>query len=301
MLYEASPCFKLGTVAANLAILEATKDYRKIHILDFNVGHGGNLASLIYAISERHRYHDPPSLKITAVCDPSFLFSPISATGSANNLKLVGDRLVKLADRLGIGLRFRIVNRGTHELDQKTLQCEPEEALAVNLAYILSRVADESVSPSNPRDELLRRVKGLAPKVVTLVEQEMNGNTAPFETRFAEACAHYGALLESFDATVGRESRERARVEYCLAQKAANCVAREGADRVERCEVYGKWRARMSMAGFQPAQLGFAVTNSIKIRLDSFRNNPGFTVNLEDTWIGCGWMDRILTVASAWR
>lgn len=305
MLYEASPCFKLALMASNLAILDATKDHSMIHILDFDIGQGGQLASLIQTISERHRQRSPalppPCLKITAVCDLSF---PFNATPSAGgpNLSMVGDRLAKLAERLGVGLRFSIVNSRTQELNQTTLLCDPGEALAVNFAFVLSRIADESVSPANPRDELLRRVKSLSPQIVTLAEQEINGNTAPFATRLSEVCAHYGALLESLDATAARESGERSRIEACLARKAANSISREGADRVERCEVYGKWRARMGMAGFNPVQLGPAVCDPVKLRLASLRNNPGFTVkDDEGAWLGCGWLGRVLTTASAWR
>lgn len=297
LLYEASPCFKLGLMAANLAILEATKDNPKIHIVDFDIGQGSQLASLIHAISERYVQRSParppPCVKITAVC-------PLQGN-ETTNLRIVGDMLANLADRLGVGLRFNIVNCRIQELNRTTLLCEPGEALAVNFAFFLSRVADESVSTANPRDDLLRRVKSLSPRIVTLVEQEMNGNTAPFATRFAEACAHFGALLESLDATAVRESSERARVEACLARKAANSIAREGADRVERCEVYGKWRARMGMAGFNPVPLGSTVFEPVKLRLSSLRNNPGFTLKEETAWLGCGWMGRVLTVASAWR
>jgi hypothetical protein len=42
--------------------------------------------------------------------------------------------------------------------------------LVVNLAFVLSRVPDESVSSANPRDELLRGVRALCPRVVTLIE-----------------------------------------------------------------------------------------------------------------------------------
>ncbi|EYU25125.1 hypothetical protein MIMGU_mgv1a0036912mg, partial [Erythranthe guttata] len=43
MLYDVSPCFKLGFMAANLAILEATweQGFDKIHVLDFDIGQGG--------------------------------------------------------------------------------------------------------------------------------------------------------------------------------------------------------------------------------------------------------------------
>ncbi|KAI5076579.1 hypothetical protein GOP47_0008644 [Adiantum capillus-veneris] len=42
---------------------------------------------------------------------------------------------------------------------------------------------DESVSLDNPRDRILRMCKSLNPKVLTLVEQDANTNTAPFLAR----------------------------------------------------------------------------------------------------------------------
>ncbi|KAG1354668.1 scarecrow-like protein 8 [Cocos nucifera] len=302
MLHDLSPCFRNALLAANLAIVEATRDAPRVHILDFDVGQGRQYMALIQALAEHHRHRPsarPPNVKITAVADPTSPFNSLSNVSC--RLRMVGDLLTKLAERFGVVLRFSVVCRRAAELDEATLGCEPGEALAVNLAFVLSRVADESVSPANPRDEILRRVRALGPRVVALVEQEMNGNTAPFPARFAEACGHYGALLESLEATVGRESGKRARVEDCLGRKAANSVAREGADRVERCEVFGKWRARMGMAGFRPVPLGPAVAEPIKARFASPGSNPGFTVKEEAGGLCFGWSSRVLTVASAWR
>nr|CAD1844613.1 unnamed protein product [Ananas comosus var. bracteatus] len=295
LLHDASPCFKLGLAVANLAILEAARGHPKLHVVDFDVGSGAQHAELIRALAERRPR--PASLKITAVADPAY---PLPAA-AAKGLRDVGDRLSKLADRAGVGLRFSIVSLRAAELDRASLGCEPDEALAVNLAFVLSRIADESVSPANPRDELLRRVRALAPRAVALVEQEMSGNTAPFAARFAEACAHYGALLESLEATLGRDSADRARVEAALSRKATNTVAREGPERVERCELFGKWRARMSMAGFRPLPLGPGVAEPVRARLASTGPNPGFAVKEDAGGLGFSWMGRVLTFASAWR
>ncbi|THU66552.1 hypothetical protein C4D60_Mb05t15340 [Musa balbisiana] len=303
MLYELSPCFKLGLVAANLAILEATKDQSRIHILDFSLGQGGQYAALLHVLAERHRFQPavcPPALRITVVADPS---SPFTNANSSGNLRAVGDRIEKLAERAGLEVRFSVVHRRAAELDASILGCQPGEALAVNLAFALSRVPDESVSPANPRDELLRRVRALRPRVVALVEQDINTSTAAFAGRFAEACAHYGALLESLDATVNRDSAERARVEAGLARRAVNSVAREGMDRVERCEVFGKWRARMRMAGFESVPLGRDVIEPVKARLACVAPDHGFTIRAEagGHGLGFGWKGRAITVASAWR
>ncbi|KAG9452123.1 hypothetical protein H6P81_005027 [Aristolochia fimbriata] len=290
MLYEASPCFKLGFMAANHIILEATRNQGKIHVVDFEIGQGSQYMTLIHALGERQC--PKPAVKITAVNDPGAAFPEA--------LRAVGDRLTKLAERVGVSLRFGVVCRKAADLSRDALGCEEGEALAVNFAFRLHKVPDESVSTANPRDELLRVVKRLGPTVVTLVEQEMNANTAPFLARFNEVQSYYSALYESLDATMGRESKERRVVEECLARKAANCVAREGRERVERCEVLGKWRARMSMAGFQHKPIPPHLTDSMRVRLNSIRPNPGFFVK-EDNGGACfGWKGRVLAVASAW-
>ncbi|THU74340.1 hypothetical protein C4D60_Mb04t32320 [Musa balbisiana] len=296
MLYDLSPCFKLGFVAASSAILEATKDESKIHIVDFEVGQGGQYDALLLALAKRRC---PPAIMVTAVADPSSPFTNINI----GDMRAVGDRIKNLAERAGVRLRFRVVSLRAAELDAASLGCEPgEEALVVNLPFVLSRVPDESVSPDNPRDELLRRVRALRPRLVALAEQEINTNTAAFPARLAEACGHYGSLLESLEAAA-RGSPDRGWAEASLARRAVNAVAREGAERVERCEVFGKWRARMSMAGFQPVPLGPAVLELVKARVASTCSDPGFTVKEEagGLALGLGWMGRVLTVASAWR
>ncbi|KAF3321411.1 scarecrow-like protein 8 [Carex littledalei] len=293
LLHDTSPCFKLGLLASNLAILGVTGGSR-LHLIDFDIGTGSQHAGLIQALGEGRRNM---VFKITVVLDPTSPFTPAAST----NARSVGERLKKVAERVAVDFRFNMVTCRVTDLDRLLLGCEHGETLAVNLAFSLSRVPDESVTPANPRDELLRRVRSLGPHVVTLVEQEMNGNTAPFTTRFSEAYNYYGAILDSLEATFGRDSMARARVEAALAHKVVNLVSREGAERVERCEVLGKWRSRMSMAGLVPVPLGPAIVDHLRTRLNSVRPNTGFMVKEESGGIGFGWTGRILTMASAWR
>ncbi|CAD6340663.1 unnamed protein product [Miscanthus lutarioriparius] len=290
LLHDVSPCFGLALHGANLAILDAVADQRVIHLIDFDVSVAQHIA-LIQALSSRRVAGT--CLKVTAVADPTSPFTPALTQA----LGATEQRLKRYAQQAGLEFRFKAVSCVAGEIEASRLGCEPgAEALVVNLAFVLSRVPDESVSPANPRDELLRGVRALCPRVVTLVEQELNANTAPLAARFADACAHYGAVLESLDATLARDSAQRARAETALANKAANAVAREGPDRVERCEVFGKWRARFGMAGLRPVAIGQGVADRVRARL-----RPGFDVKLDSGRLGVGWMGRVVTVASAWR
>ncbi|KAL4354831.1 hypothetical protein GQ457_06G038700 [Hibiscus cannabinus] len=295
MLYDLSPCFKLGFLAANLAILDATSDQpscNKFHVIDFDIGQGGQYMNLLHALSERGN-GVPSMVKITAIAD----------NGGDERLKMVEVKLSQIAEKFGVCLKFNVVSSlKLSDLSRESLGIEQDEPLAVNFAFKLYRMPDESVSVDNPRDELLRRVKGLAPRVVTLVEQEMNTNTAPFASRVAEACGYYSALFDSVESTVSRDNPERAKLEEGLLRKIANSISCEGRDRVERCEVFGKWRARMSMAGFELQPLSQTVAETMRAKLNSGnRVNPGFTVKEENGGVSFGWLGRTLTVASAWR
>ncbi|MBA0566210.1 hypothetical protein Golob_011049, partial [Gossypium lobatum] len=122
------------------------------------------------------------------------------------------------------------------------LDCRPGEALVVNFAFQLHHMPDESVSTINQRDQLLRMVKSLNPKLVTVVEQDVNTNTSPFFPRFIEAYSYYSTVFEDI----------------------VNIVACEGEERIERYEVAGKWRARMTMAGFTSCPMSPNVIDMIR-------------------------------------
>ncbi|CAK9185062.1 unnamed protein product [Ilex paraguariensis] len=295
MLYDVSPCFKLGFMAANLAILESTSDQtrNKLHVVDFEIGQGGQYVHLLQALAAR-KADKPSLLKITTFVD--------YVNGSEDRLKTVGKGLNSLASKVGVGLTFNVLNFKVSDLSSEALGVENDEVLAVNFAFRLYKLPDESVTTENLRDGLLRRVKSLSPAVVTVVEQEMNANTAPFVARVTEVCGYYEALFDSFDATVLMDNSDRVKIEEGLSRKMVNSVACEGRDRVERCEVLGKWRARMSMAGFQAKPMSQLVAESLHSELNSGpRGNPRFTVKEQTAGICFGWMGRTLTVASAWR
>ncbi|KAK1310734.1 Scarecrow-like protein 1 [Acorus calamus] len=292
ILFEVCPCFKFGFMAANGAIAEACKDEERVHIIDFDINQGSQYIALIQALSTRPSR--PPRLRITGVDDPE------SVQRSVGGLKIIGQRLEKLAEGFRVPFEFRAIAAKTCDVTPEMLDCRAGEALVVNFAFQLHHMPDESVSTVNQRDRLLRMVKGLEPKLVTVVEQDMNTNTAPFLPRFAEVYNYYSAVFESLDATLPRESADRMNVErQCLARDIVNIVACEGEDRIERYEVAGKWRARMTMAGFTSCALSSYVNGAIRRLLKSYCDR--YKVKEEGGALYFGWEDKILVVASAWR
>ncbi|MFS7958588.1 putative transcription factor GRAS family [Helianthus anomalus] len=317
LLYDKSPCFKLAFMAANNLIMQTfcgsmsgpvqPEGKFNIHVVDFDIGHALQYVYLIHEIAAAGRINNrngnsnsnsngnriPISLKLTTFKD--------FGNGGVERLKVLGDGLKSLANKLGVLFSYNVLEFRLSEISKQGLLVANDDVLVVNFAFKLNKFPDESVSMENLRDALLRRVKGMSPAVVTVAEQDLNTNTASFMARVNDVFGYYTALVDSFDATIGRESVERVKIEEGLSRRIGNSVACEGRERVERCEVFGKWRARMRMAGFDQKPVSRVTVDSLVSKVNSgTRGNPGFTVKEESGGVSFGWLGRSLTIVSAW-
>lgn len=291
ILYEVCPYFKFGYFSANGAIAEALKGENAVHIIDFQIAQGSQWISLMQALAARPG--GPPHVRITGIDDS------ISEYARGGGLHLVGQRLSRLAESCNMPFEFHAAPLSGCDVQVEHLFIQPGEALAVNFAYQLHHMPDESVSTENHRDRILRMVKSLSPKVVTLVEQECNTNTAPFFQRFLETLDYYTAIFESIDAVLPRDHKERISVEqHCLARDIVNVIACEGAERVERHELLGKWKSRFRMAGFSPYPLSPFVNATIKSLLKNYCEH--YKLEDRDGALYLGWKNRVLSVSCAW-
>ncbi|XP_004290577.1 PREDICTED: scarecrow-like protein 1-like [Fragaria vesca subsp. vesca] len=292
VLFEVCPCFKFGFMAANGAIIEATKDDKRVHIIDFDINQGNQYITLIQTLAQLPG--KPLHLRLTGIDDPESVQRPVGG------LNTIGQRLEQLAEGLGVSFEFQAVASKTSIVSPSMLDCRPGEALVVNFAFQLHHMPDESVSTVNQRDQLLRLAKSLRPKLVTVVEQDVNTNTTPFFPRFVEAYNYYSAVFDSLEAAIPRESQDRMNVEkQCLARDIVNIVACEGEERIERYEVAGKWRARMAMAGFTSSPMSTSVTDLIRELIRMYCDR--YKIKEEMGALHFGWEDKTLIVASAWR
>ncbi|XP_057963227.1 scarecrow-like protein 21 [Malania oleifera] len=292
ILYEICPYLKFGYMAANGAIAEACRTEDRIHIIDFQIAQGTQWMILLQALAARPS--GAPLVRITGIDDP------VSKYARGSCIEAVGKRLATISEKFKIPVEFHAMPVSCPNVTRDMLDVRPGEALAVNFPLQLHHTPDESVDVKNPRDELLRMVKSLSPKVVTLVEQESNTNTAPFFTRFLETLEFYSAMFESIDATLPRESKDRINVEqHCLARDIVNIIACEGKERVERHELFGKWKSRLTMAGFQQYPVCSYVNSVIKRLLKCYSEH--YTLVEKEGATLLGWKNRNLISASAWH
>ena len=292
ILYEICPYLKFGYMAANGAIADACKNEDRIHIIDFQIAQGTQWMTLLQALAARPG--GAPHVRITGIDDP------VSKYARGDGLEAVGRRLAAISAKFNIPVEFHGVPEFAPDITRDMLNVRTGEALAVNFPLQLHHTPDESVDVNNPRDELLRMIKSLSPKVVTLVEQESNTNTTPFFHRFVETLDYYLAMFESIDVTLPRNSKERINVEqHCLARDIVNIIACEGKERVERHELFGKWKLRLTMAGFCQSPLSPYVNSVIKSLLRCYSEH--YNLVEKDGAMLLGWKDRNLISASAWK
>ncbi|CAN8324906.1 unnamed protein product [Cochlearia groenlandica] len=292
VLYEICPYWKFAYTAANATILEAMAGENRIHIIDFQIAQGSQYMFLIQELAKRPG--GPPLLRVTGVDDSQ------SNYARGGGLSLVGEKLAKMADSCGVPFEFHDAVMSGCKVHREHLGVEPGYAVAVNFPYVLHHMPDESVSVENHRDRLLHLIKSLSPKLVTLVEQESNTNTSPFLSRFMETLDYYTAMFESIDAARPRDDKQRISAEqHCVARDIVNMIACEESERVERHEVFGKWKVRMMMAGFIGWPISTKAAFAASDMLKSYDENYKLGGNEEALYLF--WKRRPMATCSAWK
>uniref|UniRef100_A0A2N9H372 Uncharacterized protein n=1 Tax=Fagus sylvatica TaxID=28930 RepID=A0A2N9H372_FAGSY len=128
-----------------------------------------------------------------------------------------------------IPIEFNGVPDIAQNVTRGMLNVRPGEALAVSFPLLLQQVPDGSLDGNNLRGQLLTMVKSLSPKVVTLVEQDLNTNRIPFVHRFEETLDYYLAMFESMDVILPRNNQDRIDVEmHCWGREVASVIAWDG-------------------------------------------------------------------------
>ncbi|XP_035845961.1 scarecrow-like protein 18 [Helianthus annuus] len=292
-LNQITPFIRFSQFTANQAILELIDHQQNIHIIDFDIIHGAQWPPLMQAIANNH---PPPSLRLTA-------------TGTnLNILRQTGDRLSKFAHSLGLNFTFHplllpntnnqtlIVDHLIHHLSAVLLL--PTETLAVNFDLYLHR----HLNNRNKLLLLLRKIKSMNPKVVTLSEKEAYHNNPIFLSRFTEAMNYYTAVFESLEATLPPNSRERIEVEQVwFGREIADIVAEEGDCRKERHERFRSWEVMMVSAGFRKVPLSGYALSQARLLLRLHYPCEGYNLEVVGDSFFLGWGDHSLFSVSSWH
>uniref|UniRef100_A0A7N0V9S7 Protein SCARECROW n=1 Tax=Kalanchoe fedtschenkoi TaxID=63787 RepID=A0A7N0V9S7_KALFE len=274
-----SPFVKFSHFTANQAIQEAFEREDRVHIIDLDIMQGLQWPGLFHILASRPG--GPPFVRLTGLGT------------SMEALEATGKRLSDFADKLGLPFEFFPVAEKIGNLDLEKLNISRREAVAVH--WLQHSLYDVTGSDTNT----LWLLQRLAPKVVTVVEQDLS-HAGSFLGRFVEAIHYYSALFDSLGASYDEESEERHVVEQqLLSREIRNVLAVGGPSRSGEVK-FQNWREKFQESGFRGISLAGNAATQATLLLGMFPCD-GYTLVEDSGTLKLGWKDLCLLTASAWR
>ncbi|KAI6706566.1 hypothetical protein NL676_009528 [Syzygium grande] len=279
---EISPVLQFANFTCNQAFLEALEGYDRVHILSFDVGYGGQWASLMQELALRNK--GSCSLKITAFTSPMI--------HDELELGLTQENLKHFANELNINIEFEVVNIEALSSSSwpQPLNILDGEAIAVNLP-IASFSTHPSILPS-----VVQFIKQLSPKIVVSLDRSCDRIDAPFPQHVVQALISYSSLLESLDAL---------NVNFDVMQKIEKYFLQPGIEKIvmgrhQSPEKTHSWRSLFLSSGFSP--LAFSNFNESQAECLVQRTSVrGFHVEKRQHSLVLCWQRKELVSVSAWR
>lgn len=278
---EISPIVQFANFTCNQALLEALDGYDRIHLIDFDIGYGGQWASLMQELALR--CGGPPSVKITAFVSPS--------THDQLELGLARDNLTHFAADINIPLEFLVLSIDSLNSNSWPFPLQnTNEGIAVNLP-VGSFFNYQLSLPS-----VLRFVKNLSPKIVVSVDRGCDRTDLPFPNQVIHVLQSYSNLLESLDAVnVNLDALQK--IERFLLQPGIEKIVMS---RYRSPEKTQHWRTLFLTAGFTPLTFSNFTESQAECVV---KRTPirGFHVEKRQSSLVLCWQRRELISASVWR
>ncbi|THG01244.1 hypothetical protein TEA_008040 [Camellia sinensis var. sinensis] len=280
---EISPLLQFANFTCNQALLEALDGFDRIHIVDFDIGYGGQWASLMQELALRST--GAPSLKITAFASPS--------THDQLELGLTRENLNHFASEINMAFEFDILSLDSlHSASSWSLpiHVSENEAIAVNLP--IGSFSNYQLS----LPLIVRFVKQLSPKIVVSVDRGCDRTDLPFPNHVIHALQSYSNLLESLDAVnVNLDALQK--IERFLLQPGIEKIVM---GRYRSPEKTLHWRTLFLSSGFSPLTFSNFTESQAECVV---KRTPvrGFHVEKRPSSLLLCWQQKELISASAWR
>ncbi|KAG6481713.1 hypothetical protein ZIOFF_058332 [Zingiber officinale] len=275
---EVSPIVKFNNFTSIQAVLEELGSSDRLHIVDFDIGVGGQWSAFMQELAQRRLSSANPvrMLKITVLV-PNY---------AQNNLELhlVGDNLTHFASDLNIPFEFYF--QSLESFDALGLHVTGGEAIAVNLPV---------GSGSLPLTSILSLVRKLSPKIVVSVDQGCDRSDLPFWQHFLRTFQSTIVLMDSIDASGTNQDMAAKMEKFLLQPRIESSVLR----RYLAPDKILPWRTIFTTSGFIPIQL----SNFMETQADCLLKRVqvrGFHVEKRQATLYLYWQRKELVSVSAW-
>ncbi|CAA0842691.1 Scarecrow-like protein 6 [Striga hermonthica] len=284
---EISPLVQFANFTCNQAILEAVEGFERIHVVDFDIGLGGQWASLMQELALRNAGPSgPPALKITALASSS-----ASAPADQLELSLTRENLIQFAGELNIGFEFIVMGQDLLSSGSWPGPFLDGEAVVVNLP-----IGCLAGGCQLPWPFILRFVKHLSPRIVVSVDRGCERTDLPFANHVIHVLQSCSNLLESLDAVnVNMDAVQK--IERFLLQPGIEKIV---TSRFRAPEKTQHWRTLFLSSGFSPVVFSNFTESQAECVI---KRTPvrGFQVEKRQSSLVLSWQRKELISASAWR
>lgn len=274
-----SPFIKFAHFTSNQAILEAFQRCERVHIIDLDIMQGLQWPALFHILATR--IEGPPQVRMTGM-------------GSSMDLLVeTGKQLSNFAKRLGMSFEFHPVAKKFGEVDVTMVSLRRGETLAVH--WLQHSLYDAT----GPDWKTLRLLEALAPRVITLVEQDIS-HGGSFLDRFVGSLHYYSTLFDSLGAYLPCDDPSRHRIEHYLLNREINNILAIGGPARSGEDKFRHWRSELARSCFVQVPMSGNSMAQAQLILNMFPPAHGYSLVQGDGTLRLGWKDTSLFTASAW-
>ncbi|BFG21680.1 hypothetical protein CerSpe_079540 [Prunus speciosa] len=279
---EISPVLQFANFTCNQAILEAVEGFNRVHVIDFDIGYGGQWASFMQEVALRNC--GAPSFKITAFIS--------STTHDEFEIGFTRENLKHFASELNLSFELELVSLEALNSGSWGLPLHVSEGVAVAVNLPIGSFSNNPLSLTMA----LRFVKQLSPKIVVSLDRGSDRTDVPFAHQIIQALHCYSGLLESLDAV---------NVNPDALQKIERYLLQPGIEKI----VTGRhlspkrtppWRTLFSSSGFSPLTFSNFTESQAECLV---QRTPvgGFHIEKRQSSLVLCWQRKDLISVSVWR
>ncbi|KAI4341047.1 hypothetical protein MLD38_025820 [Melastoma candidum] len=181
------------------------------------------------------------------------------------------------------------------------LQVKDDEALIINCQNWLRYLSDEpdevTFQDSTPRDKFLEIIRGLNPRAVIIVDEDVNQRAKP-RSKDRDLLQLSWMPFDALVTFLPKDNQQRMDYESDIGHKINNVITFEGPQRIERPEAAAKLSQRMRNVGFSGLPFGDETVDKVKSLLDEHLS--GWGMKREEDMMVLTWKGHSSVFAIAW-